>query len=664
MRNCLVPWMSARTFQGWRGLAVAGMLFAVSVPVAAQVTVHNGPPVTPASFSKSATTLTMLFDTPPPGWENRPLLEPGFVNKKQSNGRGPTVAAPTAPPGSPAMPATSVSFDGLNFVSNGSGFPPDTNGDVGPNHYIQVVNTSIGIFSKSGGPALAAFSFNSLWMGAGTGTSCDTTNRGDPVVNYDAQTGRWFILDFAWTDTMNGPYYFCLAVSKTPDPVSGGWWLYGIRADDAAHPWLPDYPKLGIWPDGLYAMANMFDCLNASCSSATYMEVRNYAFNKDDLIAGAALRQKVVDQGATTYFTMLPSNLRGTPPPPGTPNYFVSESQTAFAWQVFKFQVDWVGAGTTFTGPTNVSQTTYVLAASTVATPAPGNTLDTLRERMMNLVQYRNLGGVESLWVSHTTGTTTGATPTGTQWGQINVTGGVVATTPVQQQIFNNGLDGLNRFMGSIAVDTNGNAALGYSATSAAVNPDIRYVGRLTGDPLNTLPQGESVMQAGLGTPVGNCGGAPCHRWGDYSAMTVDPDGCTFWYTNEYLKSNTINWDTRIGAFRFPACTGNVTPLTTITRGIILFNRQTQVWSQTVTVTNNTGLAFSNVGYVLDSLNAGWTLTNGNGSTTAAMPPAGSPYKDIGGIGPGATASFALTFSRVGTPAFAYTPRVLDGPTR
>jgi hypothetical protein len=188
-------------------------------------------------------------------------------------------AAPLAP-----MPGPATSFDGMNFNANGAGHPPDTVGDVGPNHFVQAVNTSVGIFAKATSAALATFTFDGLWANAGTGTSCDTFHGGDVTVIYVPQYDRFIVADFSWSNIQSGPYYECVAVSKTSDPVSGGWWLYPIRADDAAHPWFPDYPKMGIWPDGLYMTANMFQCLNTSCSSSHYEEARAYAFNIDDLV--------------------------------------------------------------------------------------------------------------------------------------------------------------------------------------------------------------------------------------------------------------------------------------------------------------------------------------------------------------------------------------------
>ncbi len=500
---------------------------------------------------------------------HRPLEPEIDLPKKKMLLPGILPAIPTeAPPGPLApMPTPAKSFNGMDYNSNGGVHPPDTVGDVGPNHFVQAVNISVGIYNKTTGAAMATFTFNSLWAGAGSGTPCDTSHNGDPTVIYDPQHDRFIVADFSWNNLQDGPYYECIAVSMTSDPVSGGWWRYPVRADNAAHPWLPDYPKMGIWPDGLYMSANMFDCLDADCSDITYKEVRAYALNIVDLVNGAPLRGVVFDNNTANRATLLPSNYRGSPPPVGASNYFVGESRSAFAWEVFKFHADYdTVANSTFIGPTNVAQASYTTAASTVPQPPPGNMTDTLADRAMMQNQYRNIGGVQSLWVNHTTGTAGASTPTGVQWAQINVTGGTISTTPVQQQIYNNGADGLNRFMGSLAVDRGGNMALGYTASSLSVAPDIRYVGRLSTDPLNTLPQTEVTMLPGVARSVqtGNCGPSTCDRWGDYSAMTVDPsDDCTFWYTHMYFPVQGGNWVTRIGSFRFPTCGASPSPTAT-----------------------------------------------------------------------------------------------------
>ena len=173
-----------------------------------------------------------------------------------------------------------------------------------------------------------------------------------------------------------------------------------------------------------------------------------------------------------------------------------------------------------------------------------------LGDKIMTPVVYQNRAGVESLWASQTVLLNYPNGPTAVRWYQFNVTGGNFPATPVQQQSWNNGNDGLWRWMPSIAVDQNGNMAIGYSTSSATQEPSIRYAGRLAADPLNNLGQGEAIMTAGGGHQTHSSG-----RWGDYSMTTIDPvDNLTFWHTNEYYPvTSSANWFTRVGKFQFPA---------------------------------------------------------------------------------------------------------------
>jgi hypothetical protein len=173
--------------------------------------------------------------------------------------------------------------------------------------------------------------------------------------------------------------------------------------------------------------------------------------------------------------------------------------------------------------------------------------LDTLGDKIMTPVVYQNRGGTESLWGDQTIILNYPNGPTAVRWYQFNVTGGTFPATPVQQQDWSNGNDGLWRFMPSIAVDQNGNMAIGYSTSSPNDFPSIRYAGRFAGDPLNDLGQGEATMFLGTGSQTSASG-----RWGDYSMTTLDTDGTTFWHTNEYYATTGISWSTRVGKFTFP----------------------------------------------------------------------------------------------------------------
>ena len=516
----------------------------------------SGPYVTLASAASSSGAFRDIKPVAPVV-DAHPMPELEARESEQSTRAPFTDHALQAPsgPASPSdvMPGLLRNFSGLDFNNNGSGWPPDTNGDVGPNHYVQVVNTSIGIFSKNGSPAASAQTFNALF--SGSGSVCDGNNRGDPVALYDAQADRWIVADFAWINENSGPYYECIAASKTADPT-GAWWRYALRADDNAHPYLNDYPKLGVWPDGIYMSANMFFC-NGNCQTAPFKNPRVWALNRDDLYSGATLRAVVFDAGAS-YFSLLPSNFRGAAPPAGTPNYFTGNDLSVVALDVFKFHVDWTHPlSSTFTGPTQVSEIGYTTPPSTVPQGGTSVQVDSLGDRLMMQNQYRVISGTESLWLAHTAGN-----PTGVRWYQVNVTSGTVAATPVQQATYGPA-DSLNRWMPSLAVDKFGNMAVGYSASNSSQFPSIRYAGRLVTDTVSTLGQSEAVLISGNGAQTTPCGGGCANRWGDYSAMTVDPvDDCTFWFTTEYYAASGDDWQTRIGSFRFPICGPAAPPVT------------------------------------------------------------------------------------------------------
>jgi len=483
----------------------------------------------------------------------RPTVRQGAVPapKERADSAQTEAVVPSLP-----APLPSASFDGLDFANWGAGHPPDTVGDVGPTYYIQSINSSVGIFRKSDGVRVAAFTLNTFMSQGNFGNLCDTNNFGDPVVLYDTFEDRWVITDFAFkldvgNNVVNPPGAFqCFAVSKSGDPVSGGWNFYSINTAGG----LGDYPKFGIWPDGLYMTASIFGYPNG----APFQNPRAYAFNKAQMYAGTPTVQVVSFDLPANDFTVLPSNARlqtGTPPT-GTPNYYVSTWQFTNALSVYKFHVDWDRISlSTFSSPeTPLSPTSWPNQSVANAPSLGGNNLDVLQIRAMMQNQYTNLGGVESLWDTHTVRRSSGgfAAP---RWYQLNVTGGTVAANTAQAATFDpDGANVIHRFMPSLAVDRMGDMALGYSTSSSTTKPAIKYAGRLAADPVNTFSQTEQLLIQGTGTQTGNCGSGPCMRWGDYSAMSLDPDGCTFWYTNEYYAVDGLNHQTRIGAFSFPGC--------------------------------------------------------------------------------------------------------------
>ena len=431
--------------------------------------------------------------------------------------------------GAGEMPLPIMNFEGVDKASAGGWIPPDTNGDVGPNHYFQTVNVGLGIYDKSTGSELVKVTYNTFFSGIGAPPPCDTQNRGDVIVLYDHMADRWIVTDFSLPS--GGPYYECIAVSQTGDPVGGGWYSYAFVASPAGAPW-HDYPKLGVWPDAYYMTANMFDPASGA---------KVWALDRTAMLAGAPLTAVSFDLG-TSYWSLLPANLEGPLPPAGAPNYLAS-GDFPNVLRLWEFDVDWTNPGnSSLTGPTNLTVADFGLIWD-IPQQAPGWDVDSLGDRLMMQLQYRNFGSHESLWVNHTVASGGVA---GVRWYEVRDPGG---TPYVYQQGTYRPDDGLYRWMGSLAVDGDGNMAVGYSVSSEVMMPAIRYAGRLAGEIPGALPQAETSLIEGTGVQVGSS------RWGDYSAMTIDPvDDCTFWYTQEYYEVNGSAWQTRIGSFRFPSC--------------------------------------------------------------------------------------------------------------
>jgi len=428
-----------------------------------------------------------------------------------------------------AMPAPMLNFGGIGFTGVA---PPDTNGDVGPSHYIQIVNSKFIIFNKAGGILAGPSNINTLWTGFGG--RCESDNDGDPIVLYDSLANRWLISQFVAFSNQ------CIAISRGPNPVTDGWYLYDFSTGGIAN----DYPKFGVWPDAYYMGSQRG---YGSTSDA-------WAFNRTRMLSGLSATSQRFD---TVGQFMLPSDLDGsTPPPAGASNVFArlvdgAEFGGLDRLELRAFHVDWVTpANSTFTALPNLNTAAfdrnlcsgYDLMGNCI--PQLGTTvkLESLTAWLMYRLQYRNFGGYETLVVNHTVDADTNHA--GIRWYELRKTGGVWS---IYQQ-GTHSPDSTHRWMGSVAMDGDGNMALGYSVSSSALLPSIRYTGRLASDPLGTMPQGEATLFAGLGVQTWTS------RWGDYSAMNVDPvDDCTFWYTQEYVDA-AGNWQTRIGNFKFPDC--------------------------------------------------------------------------------------------------------------
>ncbi len=485
------------------------------------------------------------------------------------------------------MPGPSFTFEGVNSADRLAVFgnqvmPPDTQGDVGPNHYVSMVNGPVGIYNKTTGVLAAPlFKLSSLFSGFPADNVCRTTDNGDPIVMYDSLADRWIITQFGFISTGSPPWFECIVVSQTADPT-GPYFAYAFRTPDVGT--FPDYPKLGVWTDAYYMTdhQNGFLAPPGAAGGGTGF----FAFDRAKMLAG--------DPTATfIYFNrptpgeggILPSDIDGISPPP------VGTSQLLFRFTADEFGGAFTDAVVPYEFIPNFAtpgaSTLTVLSPIAVAAfdarqpsgradveqPAPAvatENLDSLNDRAMFQTSYHNLGTQAAPINSYTitwgvnvsgagAGTLVATTFTsGIRWTEMrrDLAGvvtirdqGTHAATDV------NGATGTNLFMPHIAQDHMGNIAVGYTASSTTVFPGVRWAGRTGAAPTSSLNEGEAVMFAGTGVQR-----QTNSRWGDYSSMSIDPsDSCTFYYHQEYRdaanNANAFAWNTRVGRFQYPTCT-------------------------------------------------------------------------------------------------------------
>jgi len=454
------------------------------------------------------------------------------------------------------MPAPNLTFEGQRDADNFPFLvePPDPNIDVGPNNVVQLVNITLAVYDKKGTLEYGPANINTLWQDFGVGSGdpatpvCAASNIGDPVVQYDQLANRWMLSQFAFAGAPAfepvGPYYECIAVSRTGDPL-GAWNRYEFKISDTK---FDDYPHFGVWPDAYYMSINQFD----ETKAFDFAGPGAVAFERDKMLAGQSARMVYFDLSTslgTQFGGQLPADLDGTSlPPAGAPNVFAEadDDVSGFAsdrLDLFKFHVDWSNpAASTFSGPGAIAVAPFdsvfpctdadgdgVPRNCVPEKDGPG--LDSISDRIMFRLAYRNIGGHETLLANHTVDVNDTEGHAGIRWYELRQT----ATSP--WSVFQQGTyapDARHRWMGSVAMDKAGDIALGFSISSASTYPSIAYAGRLSSDPAGVLGQGEALMYAGTGSEQADGGG----RWGDYSSLVVDPaNGCTFWYTNEYYET-------------------------------------------------------------------------------------------------------------------------------
>lgn len=461
-----------------------------------------------------------------------------FIKRKYrfENGKGPVMMDPVAQvsQGIKQMQQGPIlNFEGMNRFNSGGAIPPDCSGDVGPNHYVQMVNLAFQVFDKSGNSIYGPVANNVIFDGWDDGEDWDNTNDGDPIVLYDDQADRWIVSHFSLPN-WSAPYYMLVAYSATPDPT-GPYHRYAFQLNN-----FPDYPKLGIWRDGIYIT------FNSNTGQAA-------VFERDSMLVGAPARMiqyTIPDYPGNGFKSALAADCDGEFPPAGTPNYLVYYNDNAWGsyptdhLRIWQFNTNWNAP----------SSSSIALATTLITQPFDSNfpsnwnnitqpgsqKLDALAQAMMFRLQYRRFPTHETMLCNYVVDVN-GADHAGIRWYELR-------KETAGWYIYQQGTyapDSHNRWNASMSMDKDGNIGMAYSVSSSTVYPSLRFTGQTKGAPLGVMDLAEQLIVAGGGSQSGT------NRFGDYATMGVDPtDDMTFWFNSEYIPDGG-QWRTRIATFRF-----------------------------------------------------------------------------------------------------------------
>lgn len=466
----------------------------------------------------------------------------------------------TTPGTRPALEVR-ASFDGLGVGFAGA-MPPqpfrnpsDNALAVGPHHIFQIVNSRYAVFTKKGARydttgkvLLGSAGTNVIFLGLGG--PCEARANGDAVVKYDQLADRWLVVMPIFRRPANdstGPFSMCYAVSVGPDPL-GPYHKYEFK-----RPLFPDYPRLGVWPDGYYVGTSTGDDV---------IEKHACVADRARMLAGLNATEQCVIVKDVNFLN--PADIDGwSVPPAGAPNIVfatggtqlrkVFEDDGIYYWN---FHVDWNDPSkTSLVGPVKIDVAPYHYLCdgqltSCVTQPDTSRRLDAQGDKLMNRVVYRRIGNVESVVALHSINSN--LRRGGVRWYEFRLDS---RRKPVLYQQGTYAPDGFYRWMGSIGIDADGNIGMGYSFGGNPIYPGQRFAARLATDPKGTLSFRESVLVDGEAAQANTL------RWQDYTSLAIDPsDDCTFWYVGDYLKKGAVNYSTRIGAFRVPSCARREVP--------------------------------------------------------------------------------------------------------
>lgn len=429
--------------------------------------------------------------------------------------------------------ALEENFPGLNGFAN----PPDPVGDIGPNHYMQSINSVYAIYDRTG-TLLAGPTALNLLFGAVPGSNC---NSGDPIIHYDAQAGRWLVAEFS---LCNENDMMLIAISQTNDPT-GAWHQYSFDVDD-----VPDYMKFGVWRDAYYMGTN------TGGGNDVYAFERTKMLNGDPTALMIGFDNPWRPGNAMGVQVAVPADNDGTFAPFGSPGIFLILNEDGAAggtdqlW-IMNMSISWTTpANSTFTRIQQLNVANFSGQINTgwdnIDQPGTAQRLCAVSDIVMNSPQYRNFGTHQTIVLCHTVDAT-GSERAGMRWYELRRGAG---NWYIRQQ-GTYSPDAHSRWMGSIRMNGFKEIGMGYSVSSTTLNPSIRVCGQ------NALENalGSGVMNvAEMSVFAGSASQTGSNRWGDYTACFIDPiDDRTFWYTGMYVD-NTNRRQTRIASFNvYPA---------------------------------------------------------------------------------------------------------------
>lgn len=540
--------------------AVCVLLALYAVPLFAQVQTMSSSNVDfPAKFDVSAP----LRSYPPAPLTLSPRAHAAIKPKAQKlkaagNLRGQAFNAPVGKLG----PSVGLSFDGISIdpgapatencanIIGGQLAPPDTNSAVGDTQIVEWANICYSVYDKSTGALIAGpFAGNNFWNGFGG--VCQADNDGDPIIQWDKANHVWVA-----SQNVFGPFGTCIAVSKTAD-ATGAYNRYFFT-----QPGFPDYHKFGLTPHAYWQTQNNFG------TGSAYVGVTVCAYDGDALRAGSnkAKRVCMVDNSNGTLFddSFLPADTDQDPKSAGpTPEVFLGSIDNSNPGSnVYEYvgTVSFKGkgkmslAGVNGSMPIAVPQYSLGCGGFGACIPQPSTAngtpevLDALGDRLMYRLAMFDDGTNQHFLVTHSVNDGAGAV--GARWYEFTAPTGTTSLSLAQSG--QTPADGEYRWMGSVARDTFGDIALGYSRSSANTGdfPSIYVSGQTAGEAAGTTDAEVLVWQGG-GSQF-----ATANRWGDYSSMALDgADHCTFVYSQEYYPfDGSFQWYTHLATVKFPSC--------------------------------------------------------------------------------------------------------------